>query len=174
MVAGSRSTPSSVARIAIVAPTPPSSTSCTLSSTESGSSPSEKVRQACGSRSTSSTLPPLSASALPSEATVVVLATPPFWFATAITLLIRAIVPVPTLFVCARPGSVPSDEPPTLPEPAAGRAGHQGQHACRAPGCAARRRGSGDSPTGAHGPRLHRLQGGLHRGAGADRRRGAP
>ena len=45
--------------------------------------PSEKVRQACGSRSTSSTRWPSSASAAPIEATDVVLATPPFWLATA-------------------------------------------------------------------------------------------
>ena len=45
--------------------------------------PSEKVRQACGSRSTSRTRWPSSASAAPIEATVVVLATPPFWLATA-------------------------------------------------------------------------------------------
>ena len=49
----------------------------------SGSRPSENVRQACGSRSTSSTRWPCSARAAPSEATVVVLATPPFWLATA-------------------------------------------------------------------------------------------
>ena len=47
--------------------------------------PSEKVRQACGSRSTSSTDCPSSASAAPIEATEVVLATPPFWLATART-----------------------------------------------------------------------------------------
>src|SRR3546814_14464497 len=45
--------------------------------------PSEKVRHAWGSRSTSSTLWPSSARAAPSEATVVVLATPPFWLAIA-------------------------------------------------------------------------------------------
>ena len=45
--------------------------------------PRENVRQACGSRSTSSTVWPSSASAAPIEATVVVLATPPFWLAIA-------------------------------------------------------------------------------------------
>ena len=52
--------------------------------------PSENVRQACGSRSTSSTRWPSSASAAPSEATVVVLATPPFWLATARTWVFEA------------------------------------------------------------------------------------
>src|SRR5262249_50233968 len=53
-----------------------------------------KVKQPCGSRSTSSTRRPSSTIAAPSEATVVVLATPPFWLATANTrvLLIRAIL----------------------------------------------------------------------------------
>ena len=59
------------------------STWWTDSSRSSGSMPSEKVRQACGSRSTSSTGWPSSASAAPIEATVVVLATPPFWLAIA-------------------------------------------------------------------------------------------
>ena len=47
--------------------------------------PRLKVRQACGSRSTRRTRWPCSARAAPSEATVVVLATPPFWLATATT-----------------------------------------------------------------------------------------
>src|SRR5437763_9850759 len=59
------------------------------SSTVSGSRPSEKVRHACGSRSTTSTRRPSSASAAASDATVVVLATPPFWLATA---MVRASV----------------------------------------------------------------------------------
>ena len=50
--------------------------------------PRENVRQAWGSRSTSSTLWPSSASAAPSEATVVVLATPPFWLAIASVVVI--------------------------------------------------------------------------------------
>ena len=62
------------------------STWCTDSSRSSGSMPSEKVRQACGSRSTRSTDSPSSASAAPIEATDVVFATPPFWLATASTV----------------------------------------------------------------------------------------
>jgi hypothetical protein len=53
-------------------------TSCNDRSSESGSNPSEKVRQACGSRSTTRVRLPNSADATPSECTVVVLATPPF------------------------------------------------------------------------------------------------
>ena len=64
----------------------PSSTSLTDSSTASGSTPRLNVRQAWASRSTSSTLLPCSANAAPSEATDVVLATPPFWFATEMTV----------------------------------------------------------------------------------------
>ena len=71
----------------------PSSTWCIEVSRSSGSKPSENVRQACGSRSTSSTRWPRSASAAPSEATVVVLATPPFWFVTATVRGIAVIVP---------------------------------------------------------------------------------
>src|SRR5438309_5340836 len=56
----------------------------------SGPSPTEYVRQACGSRSTSRTRWPRSASAAPSEWTVVVFATPPFWLAMASTLGTRA------------------------------------------------------------------------------------
>ncbi|SHX13458.1 Uncharacterised protein [Mycobacteroides abscessus subsp. abscessus] len=56
----------------------PSSTSCTEIPSRSGSCPSENVRQPCGSRSTSSTFLPACANAAPSDATVVVLATPPF------------------------------------------------------------------------------------------------
>jgi hypothetical protein len=51
--------------------------------------PSEKVRHACGSRSTSSTDCPSSARAAPIDATVVVLATPPFWLAIARTVVRR-------------------------------------------------------------------------------------
>ena len=47
--------------------------------------PRLKVRHAWGSRSTRRTCWPCSARAAPSEATVVVLATPPFWLATATT-----------------------------------------------------------------------------------------
>src|SRR4051812_7913525 len=47
--------------------------------------PSENVRQACGSRSTRRTDSPSSPRAAPIDATDVVLATPPFWLATART-----------------------------------------------------------------------------------------
>src|SRR4051794_21189475 len=87
MVAGRRSTPSSVVMIASVAGSPLVNTWWTDSSRSSGSMPSEKVRQACGSRSTSSTRWPSSARAAPIDATVVVLATPPFWLATARTVV---------------------------------------------------------------------------------------
>ena len=53
--------------------------------------PSENVKHACGSRSTRSTRRPSSRSATPSDATVVVFATPPFWFATA---SVRVIAPL--------------------------------------------------------------------------------
>ena len=56
--------------------------------------PREKVRHDCGSRSTSSTRWPRSCSATPSETTVVVLATPPFWLAIASVVVIAAIVPL--------------------------------------------------------------------------------
>ena len=52
MVAGSRSTPSSVSRMTSVGSSPLVSTWWTESSRSSGSMPSENVRQACGSRST--------------------------------------------------------------------------------------------------------------------------
>src|SRR3546814_7980114 len=57
------------------------------------SMPRENVRHACGSRSTSSTFCPSSASAAPTEATLVVFATPPFWLATA-----RTVVPAASVF----------------------------------------------------------------------------
>src|SRR5687768_8156993 len=92
IVAGSRSMPSSVCWMAIAAPTRPSSTSWTLSSIASGSRPREKVRQDWASRSTRRTLRPCSANAAPSDATLVVLATPPFWFATAMVRVTGPIV----------------------------------------------------------------------------------
>src|SRR6478735_11444837 len=88
MVAGIRSTPSSVAMMTSAGSTSFVSTWCTESSRSSGSMPREKVRHACASRSTSSTECPSSASAAPTEATVVVLATPPFWLAIASVVLI--------------------------------------------------------------------------------------
>ena len=97
MVAGSRSTPSSVVTIASVGASPLVSTWWTESSRSSGSMPSEKVRHACGSRSTSSTRWPSSASAAPIEATVVVLATPPFWLAIARTVVRRWLMSVPIM-----------------------------------------------------------------------------
>ena len=85
MLAGSNVIPSTVVTSVALGSTSPSSTSCTDTGSLSGSWPSEKVKQPCGSRSTSSTRRPLSTIAAPSEATVVVLATPPFWLATAST-----------------------------------------------------------------------------------------
>src|SRR4051812_36214551 len=85
MVAGRRSTPSSVSRMTSDACRPLVSTWWTDSSRSSGSMPSENVRHAWGSRSTNSTRSPSSARAAPIEATDVVLATPPFWLATAST-----------------------------------------------------------------------------------------
>ena len=93
IVAGSRSTPSSVSMMTSVGSRPLVSTWWTESSRSSGSMPSENVRQACGSRSTSSTRWPSSARAAPSEATVVVLATPPFWLATRVWWSSRPIMP---------------------------------------------------------------------------------
>src|SRR5664280_3713769 len=83
LLAGSRSGPSAVGWMTMLADTRPSSTSWTDKAKESGSRPREKVRQACWSTSTSRTRRPSSARAAPSEATVVVLATPPFWLAMA-------------------------------------------------------------------------------------------
>ena len=54
-------------------------------SSSSGSRPWLIVRLPWGSRSTASTRFPRSASATPRLSVVVVLATPPFWFANAIT-----------------------------------------------------------------------------------------
>src|SRR6478735_229440 len=89
MVAGTRSTPSWVLMTTSAASADPVSTWWTESSTASGSYPNEKVKHACGSRSTSSTRSPRSAIAAPSDATVVVFATPPFWLATATTHALR-------------------------------------------------------------------------------------
>src|SRR3954453_556771 len=88
IVAGSRSTPSSVSSTTSAGSRPLVSTWWTESSRSSGSMPKENVRQACGSRSTSSTFSPSSARAAPMDATEVVLATPPFWLATASVMLI--------------------------------------------------------------------------------------
>ena len=79
---------SSVLITAIEALIRPSMTSCIENSRASGSMPRENVRQAWGSRSTTSTRWPSSASAAPIEATVVVLATPPFWLAMAMIRVI--------------------------------------------------------------------------------------
>src|SRR5581483_4160517 len=57
------------------------------------SSPRPVVALACGSRSTSSVRKPSSASAAPRLMAVVVLPTPPFWFATAITRATDASTP---------------------------------------------------------------------------------
>ena len=64
----------------------------------SGSKPREKVRQAWGSRSTTRVRRPSSAEATPSEWTVVVLATPPFWLATARTSVTGGV------YACPRAG----------------------------------------------------------------------
>src|SRR4051812_30040559 len=55
-------------------------------STASGSMPCDMVRLPCGSMSTQSTRCPSSAKAQARLSVVVVLATPPFWFANAMTL----------------------------------------------------------------------------------------
>ena len=86
---GTRSTPSSHATTTSARSPPPTSTSWTDASTVSGSTPRLKVRHAWGSRSTSSTRRPASAKAAPSEATEVVLATPPFWLARAMIVALR-------------------------------------------------------------------------------------
>jgi hypothetical protein len=70
--------PSGVVTSAASGSTSPSSTSCIDTGSLSGSCPSENVNEPCGSRSTSRTFLPFSAIAAPTEATVVVLATPPF------------------------------------------------------------------------------------------------
>ena len=62
------------------------STSYIETSSESGSMPWLIVRLACGSRSTHSTRWPLSTNAAARFSVVVVLATPPFWLAKAMTL----------------------------------------------------------------------------------------
>ena len=85
MLAGSSVMPSLVSTSAADGSTSPSSTSCTDTGSLSGSWPRENVRHPCGSRSTSSTRRPFSSIAAPNDATVVVLATPPFWLATAST-----------------------------------------------------------------------------------------
>ena len=85
MLAGSSVMPSLVSTKAADGSTSPSSTSCTDTGSLSGSWPRENVKQPCGSRSTSNTRRPFSAIAAPNDATVVVLATPPFWLATAST-----------------------------------------------------------------------------------------
>ena len=97
MLAGSSVIPSIVVTSVAFGSTSPSSTSCTDTGSLSGSWPSEKVKQPCGSRSTSSTRRPVSTIAAPSDATVVVLATPPFWLATANT---RVLVTVPSWHAC--------------------------------------------------------------------------
>src|SRR5689334_11001404 len=82
MTDGTRSRPSSQWTTASAMDARPTSTSLIEVSTVSGSTPSEKVRQACATRRTRS---PRSANAAPRLATEVVFATPPFWFARAIT-----------------------------------------------------------------------------------------
>src|SRR6266542_5979093 len=66
----------------------------TATTASAGSSPRLNVRQACGSRSTASTFRPRSDMAEARAATVVVLATPPFWLATAtVRVTVPAVVP---------------------------------------------------------------------------------
>ncbi len=62
------------------------STSNIERSISSGFQPCDIVRLPCGSRSISETRLPFSVSATPRFRVVVVLATPPFWFAKAMTL----------------------------------------------------------------------------------------
>ena len=78
MLAGISVIPSEVSTSAASGSTSPSSTSCIDTGSLSGSCPSENVKHPCGSRSTSSTRRPFSTIAAPNDATVVVLATPPF------------------------------------------------------------------------------------------------
>src|SRR5712691_3584422 len=86
MLEGTRSkASSSTVRTASASSHRPTRTSWTVGSRSSGSNPRLNARHACGSRSTASTDRPRSARAAARAATVVVLATPPFWFATAIT-----------------------------------------------------------------------------------------
>src|SRR3954470_3633219 len=81
-------------------------------STESGSMPCDMVRLPCGSRSAQSTRWPSSARATARFNVVVVLATPPFWFANAMTLALFSTEgsafssgkPVPALYSHVRYG----------------------------------------------------------------------
>ena len=112
---------------------------------------------------------------------MVVLATPPFWFATAMVRVTPAIVPVlRRCRVTAPPVAFCACEHPAVPRPArrggpgpgagrprrAGRAGRRPRRPARRAAC----RGL----AGRARARLHRVQGGLHRGARAARRRRSP
>src|SRR5690606_11523924 len=87
MLAGSRSGPIGVGSRISRESTSLMRQSYVVLSRSSGFRPDQTVRLAWGSMSTSSTRQPASCSAAPRLATVVVLATPPFWLATAITRL---------------------------------------------------------------------------------------
>src|SRR5213082_66571 len=76
------------------------STSNNERSISSGFQPCDIVRLPCGSRSTSSTRRPCSASATPRLRVVVVFATPPFWLAKAITRAIAG--PLSAVRACGR------------------------------------------------------------------------
>src|SRR5579883_817738 len=88
MVAGRSSRPATpgTARVTSSTAWRRTNTSWSERPSASGSKPSENVRHAWGSRSTSRVRRSRSAKATPRECTVVVLATPPFWLATAGTL----------------------------------------------------------------------------------------
>ena len=93
MVAGSRSTPSSVGWMAIARRTRPSSTSWTRQLDGLGVEPERERQAGLRVEVDEEHLRPCSASAAPSEATVVVLATPPFWLATAMVRVTAPLCP---------------------------------------------------------------------------------
>jgi hypothetical protein len=68
----------------------PTTVSLSDGSISSGSYPRENVRHPCGSRSTTSTARSSSAMAAAMLRAVVVLPTPPFWFATAYTVAVTS------------------------------------------------------------------------------------
>src|SRR4051812_37806990 len=100
--------------------TPCTRTSYIDFSTESGSIPCDMVRLPCGSRSAHSTRWPSSARATARFSVVVVLATPPFWFANAMTLALFSTAgsafssgkPVPALYSHVRYGFLHASDRP--------------------------------------------------------------
>ena len=88
LVGSSQKLPSTTGTMACSAVQSPSSTSQLPSCTLAFSTPQPMVALPCGSRSTSSTRRCVAASEAARFTAVVVLPTPPFWFATAITRFI--------------------------------------------------------------------------------------